>query len=217
MVKAVIWDMDGVIIDSENHYLRLEKEFLDRLGIQAEEKILHSFMGTPFSHYFPIMAEKYGSTKSLDEAKEEYQRFIEELYDKHVDLTPGVEEVFEELSEKYKFALATSTTKKLASNVLGRFNLVNFFKVRIHGDEIKNGKPDPEIFMKALSDLGFGKEEAVIIEDSVNGIKAGKGAGMKVIAYKALHNKDIDFSLADFVVEDFREIPGILEKMNLSS
>lgn len=214
MVKAVIWDMDGVIIDSENHYIRLEKEFLDRLGIQAEEKILHSFMGTPFSHYFPIMAEKYGSTKSLDEAKEEYQRFIEELYDKHVDLTPGVEEVFEELSEKYKFALATSTTKKLASNVLGRFNLVNFFNVRVHGDEIKNGKPDPEIFLKALSDLGFKEDEVVVIEDSLNGIKAGKEAGMKVVAFKASHNKDIDFSLADYVIEDLKEVNGILNKIN---
>lgn len=213
MVKAIIWDMDGVIIDSETHYLRLEKEFLNRLGIHVDANILQDYMGTPFANYFPVMAKKYGSTKNNDEAQTEYVKFIEELYSKHVELTPGLKEVFEDLSKDYKFALATSTVESLASTALERFNLVNFFRVRVHGDDIKKGKPDPEIFLKALSDLGFEKDEAVIIEDSLNGMKAGKAAGIKVIGFKAAHNKDIDFSLADYVVEDLNDIPGILKKM----
>lgn len=217
MIKAIIWDMDGVIIDSETHYLRLEKEFLSRLGIQVDEAILQDFMGTPFSHYFPIMAKKYGSTKNIDEAQEEYIKFIGELYEKHAELTPGVKEVFQDLSKNYKFALATSSVEKLASKALGRFDLVHFFSVRVHGDEIKNGKPDPEIFLKALSDLSFEKEEAVVIEDSLNGMKAGKAAGIKVIGYKASHNKDIDFSLADYVIEDLKEVPEILKSLNSDS
>lgn len=213
MIKAIIWDMDGVIIDSETHYIKLEKEFLRRLGIETEDQVLPNYMGTPFSHYFPILAKQYGSTKNIEEAQQEYVDFISELYRKHATLTSGIQEVFEGLSKDYKFALATSSVNKLATIALGRFNLLNFFKVRVHGDEIKKGKPDPEIFLKALSDLGFKKEEVVVIEDSYNGIKAGKAAGMKVIAYKALHNKDIDFSMADFVVEDLREIPKILKEL----
>lgn len=214
MVKAIIWDMDGVIIDSETHYLRLEKDFLSRLGIYAEDNILQNYMGTPFANYFPILAKKYGSSKSTDEAKEEYIKFIKELYADHVQLTPGLKEVFKELNKDYKFALATSTVEVLASTALNRFSLVNFFKVRVHGDDIKNGKPDPEIFLKALSDLGFEKDETVVIEDSLNGIKAGKEAGMKVIAFKASHNKDIDFSLADYVITDLREISDIIKSIN---
>ncbi len=213
MIKALIWDMDGVIIDSEKHYLRLEKEFLSRLGIYVEDNILEDYMGTPFAHYFPILAKKYGSTKNIDEAQEEYIKFIEELYQKHVELNPGVESVFKDLSKNYKFALATSTVKKLASQALDRFDLINFFSVRVHGDEIKNGKPDPEIFLTALNDLNLKQDEAVVIEDSLNGMKAGKAAGMKVIGYKAAHNKNIDFSLADFVVDDLREIPKIVESL----
>lgn len=215
MIKAIIWDMDGVIIDSENHYLRLEKEFLSRLGIHVDENILHDYMGTPFSNYFPVLAKKYGSSKNIDEAKEEYIKFIKELYAEHVQLTPGLKEVFEELNKEYKFALATSTVESLASTALERFNLVNFFKIRVHGDDIKKGKPDPEIFLKALSNLGFTKDEVIVIEDSFNGIKAGKAAEMKVIAYKASHNKDIDFSLADYVIEDLRGIPNIIKSMKV--
>lgn len=213
MIKAIIWDMDGVIIDSETHYHRLEKEFLGRLGIKTEDEVLRNFMGTPFSHYFPILAKEYGSSKNMEEAQEEYVEFISELYQKHAELTPGLKQVFEELSKNYHFALATSSVSKLANIALGRFELLNFFKIRVHGDEIKNGKPDPEIFLKALSGLGFNKDEVVIVEDSLNGMKAGKAAGMKVIGFKASHNKDIDFSLADFVVEDLREIPGILTSL----
>ena len=213
MVKAIIWDMDGVIIDSETHYLRLEKEFLNRLGIHADENILQDYMGTPFSNYFPVLAKKYGSSKNLEEAREEYIKFIENLYSKHVGLTPGLKEVFEELFKEYKFALATSTVGTLASTALERFSLVNFFRVRVHGDDIKHGKPDPEIFLKALNDLGFEKNEAVIIEDSLNGMKAGKAAGIKVIGFKASHNKDIDFSYAEYVVTNLKDIPEILKKM----
>lgn len=205
--------MDGVIIDSEIHYQRMEKEFLGRLGIFPDNAVLDSFMGTPFSQYFPALAKEYGTTKTLEEAKGEYQAFIEEIYDDHVTLVPGVEEVFKLLSAKYKFGLATSTTKKLADQVLAKFDLLKYFNERVHGNEVNNGKPDPEIFNMAASKLGH-EGEAVIIEDSFNGMKAGKASGMRVIAYKGGHNKDIDFSQADFVVTDLREIPGILDKIN---
>ncbi len=213
MIKAIIWDMDGVIIDSETHYQRLEKEFLGRLGIFADTKVLASYMGTPFSSYFPILAEKYGSNKSLDEAAVEYQSFIEELYKDHVELMPGIEEVFPELSSLYKFGLATSTTKELADQVLLKFDLLKYFSERTHGDEIKNGKPDPEIFNLSMKKLNIGKDEAVIIEDSENGMKAGRASGAKVIGYKGIHNKNLDFSGADFVIQDLKEIHKIVETL----
>lgn len=208
--KAVIWDLDGVLIDSESHYLRLEKEFLKRLGIEADQDVLKNYMGVPFDRYFPLLAEKYGSKISFDEAKKRYHEFIEKLYSNHVELTPHIKEVLNKLSENYLFALATSTTKKLADVILTKFSIIDLFNVRVHGDEVKNGKPDPEIFLKACSELAVKPEEAVVVEDSINGIKAGNAGGIKVIAYKTLHNKDLDFSLADFVVTDLREIPGIL-------
>jgi HAD superfamily hydrolase (TIGR01509 family) len=213
MIKAIIWDMDGVIIDSETHYQRLEKEFLGRLGIFADTAVLASYMGTPFSQYFPILAEKYGSNKSLDEAAVEYQSFIEELYKDHVELMPGIEEVFPELSSLYKFGLATSTTKELADQVLLKFDLLKYFSERTHGDEIKNGKPDPEIFNLSMKKLNIGKDEAVIIEDSENGMKAGRASGAKVIGYKGIHNKNLDFSGADFVIQDLKEIHKIVETL----
>lgn len=213
MIKAIIWDMDGVIIDSETHYQRLEKEFLGRLGIFADTAVLASYMGMPFSQYFPILAEKYGSSKSIDEAALEYQSFIEELYKDHVTLIPGVEEVFPGLSSLYRFGLATSTTRKLADQVLLKFNLLKYFSERTHGDEVKHGKPDPEIFNLSMRKLGVSKDEAVIIEDSENGMKAGKASGAKVIGYKGHHNKDLDFSEADFVIKDLREISKIVEAL----
>lgn len=210
-IKTVIWDMDGVLIDSEEHYLRLEQDFFRRLGIKAEDGVLQGYMGVPFSKYFPLLAKKYGSKLSLKEAKKKYHGFIKNLYLKEVELTPYILEVLKKLSKDYLFALATSTVKKLADVVLTRFKIIEYFQVRIHGEDVKNGKPDPEVFLKVCRELRLKPKNAVIIEDSLNGIKAGKAAGIIVIAYKTSHNKDLDFSEADFVVEDLREIPGILD------
>lgn len=205
--------MDGVIVNSENHYVKAEKEFLKRLGIETDDEVLKSFMGVPFSTYFPIIAKKYGSNKSLEEAKQEYHEFIQDMYSENVELNTGVKELFETLSQKYKFALATSSTKKLADVVLERFGLLNFFQARVHGDEVKNGKPDPEIFLKAAELLDVTPEESVIIEDSLNGVKGAKVAGIKVIAFKSDHNQSFDFSNANFIINDLREIPKILEEL----
>lgn len=209
-IKAIIWDMDGVLIDSESHYLKREKEFLEKLGVKTSDNVLKNYMGVPFSKYFPLLAKEYGSKMSLDKAQEKYHEFIEELYSNHVELTPHIMEVFDKLSSEYSFALATSTTKKLTDVILNKFSILKYFQVRVHGDEVQNGKPNPEIFLKSCAKLEINPEEAIIVEDSLNGIKAGKAAGIKVIALKSIHNKFMDFSLADFVITDLREIAGIL-------
>lgn len=210
-VKAILWDMDGVLIDSESHYRRAEVGLFAKFGIQISDEIGKNFMGVPFSKYFPELAKKYNKKVDLEVALEQYNQLIVDLYTNEVALTPKIIDVLKSLNSKYLFALATSTRKELAELVLKRLNLYIFFKVKIFGNQVRNSKPDPEIFLLAAKKLGVSPKECIVIEDSFNGIKAGKAAGMKVIAYKAEHNSFFDFSSADYVVEDLREILGILD------
>lgn len=140
--------------------------------------------------------------------------FLREYLKKGVYAIPFAKEVVEQLSPKYKMALVSSGERFWADKVLDELDLVKYLQVRVFGEDVANHKPDPEPFLKASQELEVRPEECVVIEDSESGFKAAKAAGMTLIARKAEHNKDLDFSLADFIVEDLDEIPKILTKLN---
>lgn len=215
-IKAVIWDMDGVLVDSETYYAAEEVNFYKTLGMDVDEGTAKGFMGTPFTQYFPVIAKKYNKQIPIETAIEKYNALIENIYLNLVTLNPEADHVLKNLKHQYEFALATSTSEYLASQVIKRFNLSKYFEFEIFGDQVSKGKPDPEIFLKACEGLGMNPEDTIIVEDSQFGIKAGKAAGIKVIAYKTNHNSQNDFSEADYVVQDLRDIPKIIENINES-
>ena len=210
MIKAVIWDMDGVIVDSEHHHHEGEIATFKHFGVEIPEEINKQYKGTPLHEHFAGLKEQFGVQTPLPDLLEKQNQHISHMYSEYVELFNGVKEVLVELKQKYLQALATSSERKLVEIVLKRFEIEKSFDVVTCGDEVEHGKPEPDIFLKTAVKLGVDPSESVVIEDSLNGIKAGKAAGMIVIAHKAHHNSEIDFSLADFIVEDLREIPQIL-------
>lgn len=206
--------MDGVLIDSEPFHLKTNKKLFKEYGIDYLDKDAHIFFGLGIKEFFKKVSEVYKKEVPFKEAYAKDKKMMTISYRRLIPLNPQAKRVLVALQAVYKMALATSTSKKLAESALKRLNLMKAFQVLVFGDEVENGKPNPEIYLKTAKKLDLSANECIVVEDSINGMKAARNTGMKVIAYKAKHNNYQDFSLADFVVEDLREIPKILKILN---
>lgn len=202
----MLWDMDGVLIDSEAYHLRAENETLKDYGIHVTPEISKPMMGSTFSDYFKGVAAYFKKDLPTKKILSDHAKRLENYAQNIFPIVDHAHDVLEKLSHRYLMALATSSSKVLAHTIVERLGAESFFKTIVTGNDIKKGKPDPEIFLKAAEQLGVPPEQCAVIEDSLNGFHAAKSAGMFLIARKAEHNKNQDFSLADVVIMDLREI-----------
>lgn len=205
MIKAVIFDMDGVMIDSEPVHLKLERELFRELGVEITEEEHMTFVGS--SSYY--MWEKIKERFNLKESVEELVRRDRKRYLDHVLSTgeiipvPGIQELVKKLFEReYKLAVASSSPIDVIELVVQKLNLKNFFDVLVSGDYVKKSKPYPDIFLYTAEKLRVKPEECVVIEDSYNGVHAAKSAGMKVIGFVNPNSGNQDLSEADFIVKN---------------
>lgn len=209
-VSAIIWDFDGVLIESEPFHIEAEFETTRRFGIPLTMAVAKQYFGLKLEDYFHDIARRYGSDIAVDVMISSHYETLKKYYREVFPLVPHVVDVLSQLKGMFFMAVGTSREKELAMLALERFSLVRFFEAIVFGDEVKKGKPDPEIFLCAASHLGCAPEKAVVVEDAESGFKAARDAGMRVIARKGVHNADCDFSMADFVIKDLREIPPLL-------
>lgn len=182
MIDAVVFDMDGVLIETESVYKETFKQILSKYGaVYCEEFFLH-LTGTTL--------EKDGATKIIERFNlpVSEKQLIEEIYETFDEISSklkpreGVLETIKTLKElKKHVALATSTVKDRALQRLERCGLADFFDVMVFGDEVINSKPDPQIYLKALERLKTEGSRVVVFEDSVNGIKSAIGAGISSV------------------------------------
>lgn len=213
MIKAILFDVDGVIFDSEEIHYDVEAETLKLFGIPATKELTRQYSGTRLDVEFTAIAKKFNIKIPLGDAIRERSRILKEALKKGFPKVAFIEQVLALLSTKYLLALATMGDREFVGKEIKISRLDKYFKVSIFGEDIINPKPDPEIFLKAASSLGVSPEECVVIEDSQKGIIAGKKAGMIVIARKGSHNREIDLSVADYIVEDLRDIEKIVESL----
>ena len=206
MVKAVLFDMDGVIIDSEPMHYRLSKLYYSELGLDITDEEYYTFVGLGDIEIFTRLIEKYGLKQDLDELVNTYQqRYIDHLRS-ITDEKPirGVDVLIKELHQRgIHLALGSSATRGNIEAVLEYFKLRNYFEVVVSGSEMERSKPFPDIYIKAAKELAVDPSECIVIEDSANGVKAAKAAGMKCIAYRNPNSGDQDLSLADRVIDSF--------------
>lgn len=210
MLKAVIFDMDGVIIDSEPAHVKFEKQIFNSLGITVTEEEHMGFVGTTSQYMWETLKVKNKLQHSLVElVNNDRQQYLEYLKsDKNeVVLIDGVREFIKELHENgVKLAIASSSPLDVIKIVVDRYELGEFFDELVTGDFVKNSKPAPDIFLYAASRFCASPEECVVIEDSCNGSKAAKNAGMKCVGYKNLNSGNQDLSCADYITDSFFKI-----------
>jgi beta-phosphoglucomutase len=211
MIKAIIWDMDGVLVESEAMHVQAEAETLREYDIDLSNIDCTQFMGMNLQQYFEEIARKMGRDLPIDEIIQKHSETLRGYYSQKFPIVPHAPEVVRALSEKYPTALATSMRRRLADLYLARIGITDCFTVIIGGDQVQHAKPDPEIFLTAAERLNVDPSEALIIEDSGHGIHAGKAAGATVLARQADHNRTQDLSHADHIITDLREISEKLE------
>jgi HAD superfamily hydrolase (TIGR01549 family) len=209
MIKAVIFDMDGVIIDSEPLYFKVCNEYLEAYGVKITKDEYLSYIGKPAHEIWISIKEKYKISKAIEELITENRKcYIEYIINDTTERPiQGVDRLIKDLYENHiKMALASSSSQEIISIILNKFDLKKYFDVIVSGDDIKEGKSSPKIFLHTAERLGIKPSMCLVIEDSCSGVKSAKEAGMICAALKnpALGNQDIEG--CDFVIKNFSNI-----------
>ncbi len=201
MNRIVIFDMDGVLINSEPLHYESEKAILAEYGLKYTREIHKMYIGTSEEEFWSNILTLYKvslNTKELSSKK--YKYFLDNI-SRVEPIEPAVRLVKTLYDSGIPLGLASSAEKELIKKVLKKMSLEKFFKIIQSGSDVKNAKPDPEIFLITAEKLGASPQECVVIEDSINGVIAGKSAGMTVVAVPNEYTKCFDLSFADFEIE----------------
>lgn len=206
--KAVIFDKDGVIIDTQPIHYKVFCEFCRDFEWTIGKEEYESFIGTTSIEMFDRIKTKYGVKHSVLELVEMFQlRYVDMIVSlQNEKPISGVDVLIKALhSNGIKLAVASSATRKKIDLVLNMFELQDYFKVTVSGYEVQNSKPAPDIFLSAAKQLGVLPQECVVIEDSANGVIAAKLANMRCVGYQNPLGKQ-DLSGADLVINHFMEL-----------
>jgi len=206
MIKAVIFDLDGVIINSEPLHDESTAIVLQKNGISISEKERKQFLGLNDKEIFSQVVKENKLKKTPEDLIQEREKvYFDLIKKKGLDLFPGVLEAIQKFSKRYKLAITTSSEKSKVDFTLKKFNLSQYFPIIITGEDITKGKPDPEPYIKTIKQLGVKSKECLVIEDSINGMKSALDAGCFCIAvtntFPAAQLKQ-----ADMIVQNISEI-----------
>jgi HAD superfamily hydrolase (TIGR01509 family) len=212
--EAIVWDFDGVLLDSE--LLHMEAEFVTfrKFGFELPPAVAREYFGIKLEDYFRDVASRFELSSPADEMIREHYDTLKHYYRDVFPLVPRAREVLTVLHTAYPMAMATSRERELARLALERHRLDPLFEVIIYGDDTGRGKPDPEPYLEACEALGVDPGTAVAVEDAEAGFTSARRAGLRVIARRAEHNLHYDFSEADWIVEDLEEIPELLARLD---
>ena len=207
--NCVIFDMDGVIIDSELLHKKAYYETFVSLGLDVSEELYKSLTGASTINVFQKLIAHFDLDNDAHElVLEKRRRFVEYFEnDPSLHLVNGVEDLIKYLYEKgITMVLASSSSMGNIDRVFNRFDLNKYFTAKISGADLQESKPNPEIFNKAAMLGDTPKDQCIVIEDSDNGVKAANDAGIFVFGYKNPMSADQTLAKANSVILDFKEI-----------
>lgn len=217
MINAVIFDMDGVIVDSEPLHFKAEKITMEYYGNEISGEELSNYVGVANPEMWAELKKKYMLTATLDEILEKQFSFKRNLFRSN-KLKPidGISELLQKLrSRGIRIALASSSSRELIELLLDKLGIKASFEVIVSGEEVKHSKPAPDIFLKAAGKLGIEPAYCLVIEDAKHGIKAAKLAGMYCIGFCNPNSGNQDLSLADAVVRSIYEVYPLINSWSL--
>jgi beta-phosphoglucomutase len=209
MKNTVIFDMDGVIVDTEPvHYYAYQQHFKD-LKIDVPDELYATFTGNSTRNVYQKLKDCFALEEEVEKLVDIKRAIFNDAFDTKQDLflLDGVEDLIKELHQNgVQLILASSSAKVTIDRVFKRFGLHQYFSYIVSGEDFPKSKPDPAIFIEAVRLSNEPVESCVVIEDSTNGIKAAKAAGIYTIGYDSANSKLQDLSLADLVIRHFNEL-----------
>lgn len=209
MVKAVLFDMDGVIVNNEPLHREAYFNMFDEVGIDVSSDYYDRFTGQATIAICKSICSEYKLGREPQELLDIKRKHFKKLFDEgDLTLIDGVLERIKDFHENgLTLVLASSASMINIERIFKRFNLDQYFKAKISGADLKASKPHPEIFIRAAELAETPKNECVVIEDSTNGMEAAKAAGIFCIGFRSPTSSKQDFTIADKVVTDFNDIP----------
>jgi HAD superfamily hydrolase (TIGR01509 family) len=209
MTQTVIFDMDGVIVDTEPVHSYAYFQHFAELNIDVSKDMFTSFMGNSTRNTVQKLKELFPIEGEVEDLIQRKRTLFNDAFDNKEDLylIEGVEKLIQDLHQNgIQLILASSAAKVTIDRVFRRFNLHQYFTHIVSGEDFPNSKPHPAIFEHAASLSIAPKENCIVIEDSTNGIRAAKAAGIFCVGYNSENSKLQDLSLADVVVEHLDEL-----------
>lgn len=218
MIKAVIFDLDGLLLDSEIVAFKVYEELGRRFNFELTlPEFMQDFCGRPLRRNVAYCNERFQLPWGLEEAVEEVLRIEKQILDEGVDVMPGARELLEFLKENdYKTAVASSSARERSMGLLEKHDLVKYFDDFVFGPEVERGKPNPDIFLKAAEKVGIAPENCLVLEDSQAGIQAGYTAGMYVICIPDLKYPTEEYvQMATAVKESLFDVISYLNEQTI--
>ena len=187
-IEAVVFDMDGVLVDTEHLWDEIREELTAEWGGRYTPEAQQAMMGMSSREWSCYLAEVVGLTEPPDVINGEVVRRMLARYEVHLPVIPGAVEAVRRLaSAGYRLAVASSSNRKLIDTVLSELGLTELFEVTVSSEEVARGKPAPDVYLEAARRLGVGPARCAAVEDSASGIRSAHAAGMRVIAYPNRH------------------------------
>lgn len=206
---AIIFDLDGTLVDSMWLWKDIDIEYLSRFGIAYNEKLQSEIEGKSFTETAIYFKENFGITDTIEKIKDDWNEMAYLKYKEQVSLKTGALEFLKLLKKKgKKLGIATSNSTQLTEVCLNSLNISSLFDVVITGSDIKTGKPAPDIYLENAKRLKVLPERCLVFEDIPVGIMAGKNAGMKTCAVADEYSRDLTdekLELSDYSIIDYKD------------
>lgn len=208
-LKAVLFDMDGVIVDTEPLHRKAYFKMFSDLEIDVSEDLYTSFTGSSTKKVCETLIQRYHLHHTHTELADIKRAYFKDYFynDADFDLIPGVRKLIEHYyNNGVQLIVASSASRVTIDMVFEKFGLEKYFNGKISGAELKESKPHPEVFLLAAKMAGEPLENCMIIEDSTNGILAAHRAHIFCAAYRSQHSHNQDYALANITVSDYTEL-----------
>ena len=209
MLKAVIFDMDGVIVNSEPLHRKAYFDMFEEFNLNVSNRLYESFTGKSTSAICKELCKIFDLSISHEKLMLSKRKHFKTIFDNDPEfqmIDGALSLIKDYFYNNLTLILASSASMTNINRIFKKFDLDKFFKAKISGADLKESKPNPEIFIKAAKLSGFNKSECIVIEDSTNGVIASKSAGIYCIGFNSPNSKNQNYDKADLVVSNFNEI-----------
>lgn len=210
LIKLLIFDFDGLLVDSEPIYVDATKRFLSERGI-TDFSVINKLFGMRAEEAFALIKPAHNLEGTIEELMRIRNGYIlEDFENGKLKLMPDLINVLEILKKHFILAIGSSSKAELLLKAMDIYNLSPYFSAIVCGDDVVRGKPEPDIYLKVAEKLNISPSECIVLEDAPNGVLAGKRAGMTTIAVPNKQTMALKFPDPAFMVKSLKEVPALL-------
>ena len=208
MIDAVVFDMDGVLLASEEIWDAVREEYVRERGGRYDEEIQRAMMGMSSPEWSRFLHDEASVPESPAEINADVVRCMLDAYREHLPLLPGAVDAVRRLAERYPLGLASSSNRELIDTALELAGVTRYFSATVSSEEVAHGKPAPDVYLEAARRLGVDPTRCAAVEDSHGGIRSAKSARMRVVAIPnpTYPPDDEALALADAVIRTLDEL-----------